>query len=101
MFETLAKQTPDHFKRFDAQSLVGAALTGQKKFDEAEPLLLSGYEGLKARTKNMRDHEKICIGEAGKRLVKLYEAKGDKAKADEWRQKLPPQMAPLPPLLKP
>ena len=30
-------------------SLLGAALAGQKKYAEAEPLLIGGYEGLKAR----------------------------------------------------
>ena len=30
------------------QSLLGACLAGQKKYAEAEPLLLSGYEGLRA-----------------------------------------------------
>lgn len=32
--------------RFDGQSLLGAALLGQGKYAEAEPLLISGFEGL-------------------------------------------------------
>ena len=94
--KTLAKQTPDHFLRFDAESVLGAALAGQQKYAEAEPLLLSGYEGLKARLKQMRNSEMIRLTEAAERLVKFYEATGNKVKADEWRQKLPLEVLPLP-----
>ena len=45
----LGAKRPDDWSRFDTQSLLGDSLLGQKKYAEAEPLLLSGYEGLKAR----------------------------------------------------
>ena len=33
----------------NARSLLGESLIGQKKYADAEPLVLSGYEGLRAR----------------------------------------------------
>jgi eukaryotic-like serine/threonine-protein kinase len=43
------KEQPDNWQRFRAESLLGATLTGQKKYTEAEPLLLAGYQGMLAR----------------------------------------------------
>ncbi len=43
------KETPDHWLLFNSKSLLGASLAGQKKYAEAEPLLLEGYEGIKFR----------------------------------------------------
>ena len=40
---------PDDWLTFNARSLLGGSLLGQKKYAEAEPLLLSGYEGMKQR----------------------------------------------------
>jgi tetratricopeptide (TPR) repeat protein len=80
---------PDHWTRFDALSLIGGALAGQKKFAEAEPLLIQGYVGLKereARTPFL--WRKKRQAQAGARIVALYEAWGKKDKADEWRKKL-------------
>ena len=42
-------KAPDHWGTFQARSLRGACLAGLKKYDQAEPLIVSGYEGLKAR----------------------------------------------------
>jgi hypothetical protein len=71
---------------FDRQSLLGASLLGQGKYAEAEPLLLSGYEGLlKQSTAISVDAN---LPEAGQRLVRLYTAWGKPDKADEWRRNL-------------
>ena len=43
------KIQPDDWTTFDTKSLLGEAFLDQKKFAEAEPLLLSGYEGMKQR----------------------------------------------------
>ena len=37
---------PDDWQRFRAESLLGASLAGEKKYAEAEPLLLEGYQGM-------------------------------------------------------
>ncbi|MBI3208753.1 MAG: serine/threonine protein kinase [Candidatus Solibacter usitatus] len=40
---------PDAWQRFLAESMLGASLAGQKKYAEAEPLLLLGVRGMEAR----------------------------------------------------
>ena len=38
---------PGNWATYNTKSLLGESLLGQKKYAEAEPLLLSGYEGMK------------------------------------------------------
>ena len=40
---------PDTWTTFNTKSMLGGALLGQKKYAEAEPLLLKGYAGMKRR----------------------------------------------------
>src|SRR5262245_15706209 len=42
------KVMPDSWQTFNAQAMLGGALLGQEKYEPAEPLLLKGYEGMKA-----------------------------------------------------
>jgi tetratricopeptide (TPR) repeat protein len=95
------KRLPDDWRTFNAKSMLGGSLLGQKKYAEAEPLLLSGYEGLKQR------EDKIAVGSSGRlprwrfpadskpwlkealrRLVQLYEATGRPDQAAEWKKTL-------------
>ena len=71
---------------FDRQSLLGASQLGQSRFAEAEPLLLSGYEGLQKQSPAISVD--ADLPEAGRRLVQLYTAWGKPGKADEWRRQL-------------
>jgi len=94
------KSLPDDWRTFDARSMLGGSLLGQKKYAEAEPLLLSGYEGVKQREANIISgnssprfwhfhvDEKPWLKEAARRLVQLYEATGRSDQATEWRNKL-------------
>src|SRR5262249_20158526 len=41
------KQEPDAWMTPNTQSLLGGALLGQKKYADAEPLLVKGYDGMK------------------------------------------------------
>ena len=61
---------------------------GQKKYADAEPLLLAGYEGMKQREKAIPPQGKIRIPEAIERLVQLYEATDKKDDAARWRKEL-------------
>jgi eukaryotic-like serine/threonine-protein kinase len=88
---------PDHWIRFQAASLLGAALAGQKKFAEAEPLLIAGYEGLRNQKDPLvidvlgrpaQPHAKNAfVADALERVVKLYNTWDKKGKADEWRKR--------------
>lgn len=76
---------PEGWTTFEAESLLGAALTGQAKIDEAEPLLISGYRGLKAHEDRIPADERGRVAEALLRIVRHYQAtdRGDEAEA--WR----------------
>ena len=81
------KNEPDAWTTFDTKSLLGGALAGQKKYADAEPLLLAGYEGMKQREKTIPPQSSTRLPEGIERLVQLYDAWGKKDKADEWRKK--------------
>jgi hypothetical protein len=89
------KRAPGAWTTFSAQTMLGGALLGQKKYAEAEPLLLQGYEGLKQREAMIPATGKFNLTEALKRLVQLYEATGQKDKAAEWRKELEASRAAL------
>ena len=82
------KQEPDSWTTFKTKSLLGGALLAQKKYADAEPLLLAGYEGMKQREAEIPADRKVGLGEALERLVQFYVATQQKNKADEWRKKL-------------
>ena len=80
------RYAPDDWTTFNSRSLVGGSLLGQKKYAEAEPLLLSGYEGMKQREKSIPAAGKIRIQEAIQRVAEVYEATGQVEKAAEWKK---------------
>jgi hypothetical protein len=80
-----AKQEPDLWTTFHAKSLLGAALLGQKKYAEAEPVLLQGYEGMKTREKQIPEKGKIRLPEALDRLIDLYTATDRPDEVKKWR----------------
>jgi serine/threonine protein kinase len=82
------KERPDEWMMFNARGLLGGSLLGQKKYAEAEPLLLSGYEGLKQREDKIPAGYKWQLKTALQSLVRLYEATGPAEKAAEWNRKL-------------
>ena len=81
-------KTPDHWRVFEARSLLGATLLAQKKYAEAEPLLLTGYEGMKQREDKLPTAIRPRLQPAIRRLVRLYEETGSPDRAAEWNQKL-------------
>jgi tRNA A-37 threonylcarbamoyl transferase component Bud32 len=83
-----SKKEPDAWTTFNTKSLLGAALLGEKKYAEAEPLLLDGYEGMKKRQAKIPPQSKIRLTEALEGLVKFYEATGKKDEAAKWRREL-------------
>jgi hypothetical protein len=82
------KQEPDAWTTFNVQSLLGGALLGQKKYADAEPLLVKGYEGMKQRAAKIPPPARRRLSEAVERLVALYEATGNKEEAATWRKEL-------------
>jgi tetratricopeptide (TPR) repeat protein len=84
---TFAKQDPDSARHYYWVSLLGAVLSGRQKYDEAEPLLVQGYQGLKQREAQHPGVRKR-LREAGQWIVQFYEVTGQQEKARLWREKL-------------
>jgi hypothetical protein len=82
------KVQPDDWTTFDTKSMLGEALLDQKKYADAEPLLLSGYKGMKEREANIPSQDKPRFTKALERLVQLYEAWSKPDKAAGWRKEL-------------
>ena len=69
--------------------MLGAALLGQEKYADAEPLLLRGYEGVKRREATIPEpFRKRRLSESLERLVRLYEAWDKPDEAARWRKAL-------------
>ena len=92
------KRLPDDLIRFEVMGMLGAALVGQKKYADAEPLLLKGYQGLKDREKTIPELGKIRIPEALDRLIDLSVATNKPDDVKKWRAERAkyPLVAPLP-----
>ncbi len=93
--EPLARQAVDFYRkkhaddpvRFMAESLLGASLAGQKKYAEAEPLALEGYQGMLARKALMSVPDWYYLDRAREWLVRLYDGWGKPDKAAAWKKR--------------
>jgi eukaryotic-like serine/threonine-protein kinase len=88
-------KTTDSWTTFSTKSFLGRALLGQKKYAEAEPLMVAGYSGMQDRENAIPVHSKHQIPEVLERLVSLYTNwhtdkpdGGYDTKAAEWKKKL-------------
>jgi hypothetical protein len=85
--ETEKKVQPDDWQPYRAASLLGASLAGEKKYAEAEPLLLEGYQGMLARKDRIDAPDRYHLDLAHRWLIELYEAWGKPAQVAEWKKK--------------
>jgi tetratricopeptide (TPR) repeat protein len=87
--EALAITQIELFRHFYWTSVLGAALLGQKKYADAEPLLLQGYEGMKQRETGVpKGERRRLLTDAGEWVARFYEVTGQPEKARAWREKL-------------
>lgn len=86
--EQCIKQQPEHWLRFNAESMLGGALLHQKKYTESGTLLQSGYEGLNTRAGMLAEQDRFRLRDAIKRLAQFNDATGNADQAAQWRQKL-------------
>ena len=68
-----AKVRPEEWSTFNVRSLLGGSLQGQKKYAESEPLIVAGYEGMKAHEAKIPPPGKPRFTEAAERVVRLCE----------------------------
>ncbi len=76
-----AKRPEGHWEIADAESVLGACLVAMGRFEDAEPLLIGGYEGL-AR---IRGVQAVPTRKARLRLVELYTAWGRPEEVERHR----------------
>ncbi len=84
------KKSPEDWPRFRAESLLGASLSGQKKYRDAEPLLIGSYRGMVERKEKpgwMGASTTRHLDEARGWIVQLYQAWGKPDQAAAWGKK--------------
>jgi tetratricopeptide (TPR) repeat protein len=81
-------QTPEDWRTFNTQSMLGGALLGQRRYADAEPLLLAGHRGMVEREAAIPPPGRPRVAEAIERLMRLYEAQGNEREAATWRARL-------------
>jgi len=80
------KRRLDNWQLFCTETLLGSSLAGQKRYGEAEPLLLEGYRGMAARKQRMAVPDRYYLDLAGQWIVQLYQNWGKPQKAAAWRK---------------
>jgi len=73
-------------RRHDVASLLGVSLAGQRKYAEAEPLLLNSYKALKEMEAKLKPAEKKLLADGLDRIIELYEAWGKADEAAQWKK---------------
>ena len=84
------KQDPNDWRTFNTKSLLGGALLGQKKYAEAEPMLLISYKGMKSRESTpgaqaARLAVQARLTEALGRLIQLYTETNKPEEVGKWQ----------------
>jgi tetratricopeptide (TPR) repeat protein len=79
------KTQPEAWVTFNTMSQLGGALLGRKRYADAEPLLLRGYEGLDRRKSAIPPEARDRLPEAIDRLVELYESTGRPDDVKKWK----------------
>lgn len=83
------EKAPDAWSTYDTKSMLGEAALRLGKVPAAEPLILLGYEGMKARKKTIPTAEMERLARGKERMVSFYEATGKKDLATKLRKELP------------
>ena len=82
------KTRPDSWLTFHSRSALGGSLMRQKKYAQAEPLLLSGCEGMQARIQTIPAGSRFFVKDSIQRLIDLYQNAERPAEAVQWKKKL-------------
>jgi eukaryotic-like serine/threonine-protein kinase len=78
---------PDHWFTYCAQYVLGRALALQRRFTEAEPMLLESCQGMIARETAIPQPGKHIIPEIMHVTAGLYDDWGKPDQAEQWRQR--------------
>ena len=80
------KAMPAAWQTANTRSLLGAALMGLKRFDEAEPLLADGYRGVAKARAMIPPIEKAVLRDCGDRVVRFFSEQQMDEKANGWKR---------------
>ena len=83
-----ARAAPDTWQRYDCQRMLGASLAGQKRYAEAEPMLLSQLRRHERLRATMPFHNRVNRVRSAESLVELYKSWGKSKEAVEWLAKV-------------
>jgi hypothetical protein len=83
-YERIASDT---WQRFYAEALLGVALSHLNRFDEAQPLLESGYARMVERRDKMAAEDRPLLDAVKESIAQSYERNGQQEKALEWRKR--------------
>ena len=82
------KAMPNGWERYNCQSMLGASIAGQKRYQDAEPLMVAAYEALIQRKASIPLANVPVIDQAGQRVIQLYRDWGKPEKSAEWTRRL-------------
>jgi hypothetical protein len=85
----MVRTSPESWERFNGAAMLGATLAEQKRFAEAEPLLISGYEGMRtSKPVNPNAFSRFSPEDVGAAILKLYADWGRVESRAEWEGRL-------------
>jgi tetratricopeptide (TPR) repeat protein len=86
----LNRTAPNGWERFNVDSMLGASLSAQRKFEEAEPLLISGYNGMGSGrpSTNANMTSRFTREQAGEAILQFYADWGKPEKRSEWAERI-------------
>ena len=82
------KTNSDTWRRYYAESLLGASLAGLGKNAEAEPRLISGYRYMLERQSSIPAENRSILSQTRTWIAQVYEATGKSDQAREWQNEL-------------
>jgi len=87
-FELRSGLDPEHWGTFHAQEMLGEAIAGQGRLNEAVVLLLAGYQGMKARETEIPYPHRIWLGKGLQSLANVYAGMDRPANSARWGAEL-------------
>ena len=88
------KDAPVPWQRYEMQSMLGASLAAQARFEEAEPFLLSAYQALTRHQREIPWDSRSTAEQTRHRIIELYQSWGKPDKAEAWRREHPSVISP-------
>ena len=74
--ERQRRASPDSWRRYYTESLLGVCLSGLSKYEEAEQILLFGYAGMRARRDSMPYENRELLDEIKSSISRIYQTWG-------------------------